>query len=111
MKITSPPHAFAKASVMACLMSTSSAIAVDRVWNAATSNWITGSNWTPAAVPSTADRVFINNAGVAQVTSNATAQSFVLGLTAIDSGTINIDAGGVLTMTATAGTSAIIGSN
>jgi outer membrane autotransporter protein len=111
MKVSSFQNAFTNASVTACLLSVSSAMAVDRTWNAATASWTTGANWTPAAVPGAADRVFINNAGVAQVNSNAEAQSLFLGSTAIGSGTIEIFTGGLLAMMATAGTSATIGNS
>jgi outer membrane autotransporter protein len=87
---------------LACLIAAEPAEAVNRVWNAGTSGWNTGTNWTPAGTPSNADRVFINNAGTAQVTATSAAQNLTLGNTAGSSGATSIN-GGQLTINTSGG--------
>ncbi|MDR3403869.1 MAG: autotransporter-associated beta strand repeat-containing protein, partial [Chthoniobacter sp.] len=71
------------------------ACAATLVWNAGTSDWFTGSNWTPAGPPTSVDAGVIDNGGTAQIgASGAVAGAVVVGSTA--SGTLQITAGGSL---------------
>ncbi len=79
------------------------------VWsNTGAADWNTGENWTPAAVPTAADIVVIDNGGEAQITTaGASAATLILGSTdGTTSGRLTITAGGTLTTSTDA---AIIG--
>lgn len=64
----------------------------DKTWNAATSDWNTGGNWTAAGAPTEANRAILGNAGTANVTGAVP----VAGAIRVTSGTISVGAGGVL---------------
>ena len=63
-----------------------------KTWNAATSDWNTGGNWTSTGVPAVGDRATIANGGTATV-SGAVPQ---VGAMTISNGTLSVGSGGVL---------------
>ena len=74
-----------------------------KTWIDTTGNWITGTNWAPAGVPTPADDAVVNNGGTAQVTGPASANSLILGLNAGGSGMVTIGGGGLGLLKTTTG--------
>jgi autotransporter-associated beta strand protein len=64
----------------------------DKTWNAGTSDWNTGGNWTAAGVPGTVNRAVIGNGGTASVSGVVP----VAGTIRVTNGTISVGAGGTL---------------
>ena len=74
-----------------------------KTWIDTTGNWITGTNWAPAGVPTPADDAVVNNGGTAQVTGPASANTLILGLNAGGSGMVTIGGGGLGLLKTTTG--------
>ena len=96
----------ATAGLLACWLTAQPAlgqVAVLNTWsNTGTGNWTDTANWSLGAVPSTAesDLAVINNGGTAQISSAVAQQpgGVILGQANAQSGTLNIQSGGSLTV-------------
>jgi autotransporter-associated beta strand protein len=63
-----------------------------KTWNAGTSGWETGGNWTAAGVPAVGDQATIANGGTATVSTSVTQ----VGAMTISNGTLSVGSGGSL---------------
>ncbi|HEV2505133.1 MAG TPA: autotransporter domain-containing protein [Mesorhizobium sp.] len=82
------------------LSSSSLALGASLTWNGSTSgNWFIGGNWTPAAVPTSADTLVIDNAGPNTATvgsAGAVARTLTIGSLAGSSGALVVNGAGTL---------------
>lgn len=82
------------------LSSSSLALGASLTWNGSTSgNWFIGGNWTPAAVPTSADTLVIDNAGPNTATvgsAGAVARTLTIGSLAGTSGALVVNGAGTL---------------
>src|SRR4051812_17324973 len=73
--------------------------AVTRTWNVADGDWAVPANWTPAAVPTSADLAFVGNAAANSTAHVTTAVPDVFSTFVYNSNILRVETGGNLNVT------------
>lgn len=90
-------RSYIKSSIVSVVAMLAGFASATTYWsNAGTGDWSVGANWDTGIVPSSSDNAYVDNGGIAVVTTSQEARYFTVAFAASSSGTVEIPSGGSL---------------